>query len=735
MTSTKLSNNRFKEHLKWNFINQKIMWVFAAVPFLLYAVIMLTQTVSYYTHVDVMPPDMIEFQPLNISSLFAMASVVSTLLSIVLSFILVAMFNDYLFSKRKLDLLHAVPITRRAMLMSNYVSIVISALIPQALSLIFIPIMKSVAKDGKNLFSFNGLLAAQTILICALVVVTCISIFIFSAVSAGTTPMFVMFSVGIIGLFFTGLEMLINYVPSVIAGMPYSNAVYYISPVNVMNSVLNTFSTIESSSVAVSAAALLVMIAVFLILAVKVYDKRNSEDSEVTNSSSIPVILTMFGIDSIIIYMSRFSKKAFIIPVIILVMLAASILCQLILTKSKNIKPALIQFGVMGMVFVAIYTIGATGAFGYENKVPQISEIQSVKFQLKDNAVHDSTVAVKYAIGSFIYGYNNNDDNPIVPELTEKETIEKVIDFEKKAVELFNDKSYNNSTKRMYTIEYKLKNGKVIEKEFPVGFYYNGKGQNFNQIADQANAIFCSGEYIAKSKFQYNSDDVIKVVYNHGEYTFDIDLLENLIQAIKKDWTENEFAKSSFGTHTAINVANIDIIVLRDGCSLTDYEKKVLEKGEEYLYDSNRMYTDQILINSNMINTIKLLENAGYLYEMYDSQKNVNSFDKGYVVPAELKDGKNYPYIININGVKFDGYIFWNFSYTDKFDMQKSYGFEEITDKAVIEKIAFVIDNSKSYAEQLLEKEKGYFVYFIDQENDRKSTIYFVSEEDMISCK
>lgn len=252
--------------------------------------------------------------------------------------------------------------------------------------------------------------------------------------------------------------------------------------------------------------------------------------------------------------------------------------CEMILKKTfavwKSYK-GLICYGGVFCVILCVFAF--TSFFGFETRVPEVEDIESV-------SVHH-----------YYYGRQK-------PHVNEADIIEYAVKIHKDIIDEYKSGSieredemsyayaygsigrhYNNSTR--IHIEYKLKNGKELLREYIISEKYK------NEIMDY---MYKSDRYVMSNEEFFIAEDVIGIRFPDREtYISDIKQISELMDCIKKDILILDYTDMHIESQHHSYVLELDLPKNAD--------------DEEYVINQT-----SVRINSNYSNTIEWLKQNGY---------------------------------------------------------------------------------------------------------------------------
>ena len=341
---------------------------------------------------------------------------------------------------------------------------------------------------------------------------------------------------------------------------------------------------------------------VVYILAFVLYKNRKIEScSEVAAFEIFKPILkySISTASAIVTFAITYSLSLSLVPSIIVIAVITAIFyfaLEMLFNKSFKIfnryKGFVILSGVLALVTIFC---AYTSLFGYETYIPKKEDIEGASIitgYMRDAFVEDGAL-----INDVISAHN-----ALISDIR------------------ITNKDYREGERQVF-INYKLKNGKTVKRKYPVS------EECSNNLMGK---MYEYDEYKFKL-FRFDNINIENVVYTNatlrrGNYGHSERLYEDastLMKAVKKDVSELSYEEIELSSYNAY----IDIEFSHN---VIDNEKSKVFKSIEY--DQNDQYANpehiteyfQININSNYKNTMKFLEEKGYLKKMTEPlQKNL----------------------------------------------------------------------------------------------------------------
>ncbi len=377
----------------------------------------------------------------------------------------------YIHQKRSVDLFHALPVRRSAMLTGRILAGLTALFVPLLLNTgvaAVIALCFDIQDKGTQIADlFVKILGLLLVLTAAFLFCTLM------AVCTGTTldmvlsvigvniayPILVYSSFYLISCLLPGFSMSVDVNVTLIAALSPFTA-FFLAP------------EIIRSPDAASFFVWWAIFSVFLaVLCVYLYRRRKSESAENTFAFQIPKGLIRFLITAVggfalgfILFWYYSSTVNFLIGML-LGSLAAHIVVEAIYSRGfSRMLRSFAGYAVFLGAFIVFYGVVCTGAFGYVDRMPQLDEIESVSFE-------NYTYYQEFGSDSFvIQGERYENLATLSPTIRQPEELKKVLSFHRAVIDFQREAGYPYRMSRSgnvhYNITYNLKNGSVFHREY-----------------------------------------------------------------------------------------------------------------------------------------------------------------------------------------------------------------------------------------------------------------------------
>lgn len=548
-----------------------------------------------------------------------------TIIILVVPVVLSLVLNNYMHSKKAADVFHALPVKREKLLGVNTAVAMTIITIPVLASNLLIILFQTIKFGfqpflvGQILIDMAGWLVSAffiyllTTAVCTLVG-TVFDAFIFSGILMASTPIILGIYTALAGEFLFGFEPSQLFVETLFDLCPLSLMPTRLSFSHfVTQSGFNALDAEESALLLNSNIA----IVVFLLLAVALlfaamwlYRRRNSERAETTTSKGpLQVIIKFIGtliggiIIGLIFYEVNGGDSVSADMMFVMWSLIGGILIYTIIEVILNRGfKSLIKSIPMGVVMVAIMSASTLvvlmGGFGYENRVPDVENIESLEisymgrfddFHIFDATPIENSSDWKYKTVRSV-------------KLTDPEMIAAVVNYHQEVVDVKYQRDYSHfdEDQTVYantSIKYLLKNGKTMQRNYGVVkvetlMKLAALETNAEFLAQTHPAFFIEPKLITKwmitDAFGANK---VEQIYSEQESVA-------LLEAIKADLLDQTSEELLYPTDHILAVVMFDVERPKDG--------GIRSADNGYFYvTSEKQRTWQILNEKGLIEQLK----------------------------------------------------------------------------------------------------------------------------------
>ena len=494
---------------------------------------------------------------------------------------------SYLHQKRSVDLFHALPVGRVAMLLGRYCA---------ALTTLFVPILLNFTVTSMVGFSYG--IAAQysftavavQMLWMMLMGTAALTFSVFMAICTGTTFDMVISILGINVAYPLLVFASSTFASQLLPGLkielsPQSTVLTALSPfAAAFLPLINTSENTGSGRFNTSGGFLAwwILFTVFLLAgSILLYWKRKSECAESSFAFPLPKIIIRFIITAVtgigfglVLQTTTSTPSSFFIGVIS-GSLAAHIVVEAVYSRGfQQMKQSFGYYGIFAVTFLVFYGVLATGFFGYDTRLPSADQVESVSVSAPG----------EYTKGDTIYDSESHQFIArISPILKDKININKVIELQRNLNTILRNTSYpysvNNDEYARFTLTYHLKNGRTMKRSYP---YYGSGNKDDNEfrasLRDTLDHVAQMEEFRkTNSILFYLEPQYIKSIsidiYSGKVQTKDLPVVpdtnakEELLEALKQDYLSGKIdnPNSREDVSLGISIDFEDPITLKDG--------------------------------------------------------------------------------------------------------------------------------------------------------------------------
>lgn len=477
-------------------------------------------------------------------------------LSLIFGIILAAILYRYLHQKRSTDLFHSLPIRRIPLLLAHYSSGITILCIPVLFAMLTSKLMQMVYG-----FSYvEGIVPMEyPFLWIVFMTIVAFTFTTFMAICSGTTFDTIISCFVICGssciLILCGNEVISHILPGYRSTYGLSSLIITAFSPYAAAYVPLFFSYQEPSYSLEFFLWWIFVLIVLFVFSLALYYRRKSECAENNFAFPIPKILIRFFatfssalLGGLILTYLNSNWFNFFLGAL-LASLCAHFIAEAVYSRGfKRVKQNLRYYGVFVVAFLASYSIVATGAFGYDSRIPNPTDIESVAVNAES---YDPIFSYTWNDEFFVYDEKSSKLlGSIGTELKELETIEKVTQWHRECIEacrlLGYPYSYSHFEGSNISITYHLKNGDIMSR------YYSYSQLLSSSFSNQVYSGFCDlfnqAEYReTRVPIRYLEPNAIQSVelcqdspqgWNSQTIELTAEKKEELIQAIRTDISE-----------------------------------------------------------------------------------------------------------------------------------------------------------------------------------------------------
>lgn len=388
-------------------------------------------------------------------------------MAIVLLFCAILCVNlfGYLQKKRSVDLFHSLPVGRETLLLGRWFAGITVLFVPVVLD--FLSLWAIGAAYGVSVA--EGFMTPLVVMLWVLLMGAAAFTFcLFMMVCAGTTLDAVLSALGV-NAGYPLLIMCVYYIAGLLLPGFYGDAFQHLG-------ILTLFAPFAAAFVAVMRTESvwflvwwIVLTALLLAGSVLLYRRRRSEAAEDNFAFPLPKIIVRFLVTAVsglgfgLFLSGTENANANFFIGVFFGSLAAHVIVEAVYSRGfQRMKKSFAWYGVFAVAFVAFYGVLCTGLFGYDTRIPDASQVESI-----------SVNADSYWTGSgsqLVYGDNfRNRLLTLSPTIHEKENIKTVVGIQQDLIRQYRSQFPFRLKKHMgdgLTFSYHMKNGSVFTRTY-----------------------------------------------------------------------------------------------------------------------------------------------------------------------------------------------------------------------------------------------------------------------------
>ncbi|MCI1965696.1 MAG: hypothetical protein LKJ17_06150 [Oscillospiraceae bacterium] len=479
---------------------------------------------------------------------------------------------SYLQNKRSVDLLHALPVRRESMLLGRWFAGITVLFVPVLLDCLSMWIISAA-------YGIPAAASMQTLFLQMLWVLlmgaAAFTFCVFMMLCTGTTLDAVLSALGING----GYPLLIICVYTV-AGLllPGFNGEDVFQHLGILTAfapfAAGIFATIDGQSVWLA----LWWLAVTLLLlagSILLYRRRRSETAEDNFAIPLPKIavrflLTAAGGLGFGLILNTSSMSGFFFGVLF-GSFATHVVVEAVYSRGfRYMKKSMMWYGIFVVMFIACYGVLCTGLFGYDTRVPNASEVESVSVIPYYSGDHSTQIVDDHW----------NQIAELTPTIRDSENIKTVVNLQQNIIQKYRSRYPYRLKNHMgggLTFSYKLKNGKVMTRvyqsysddmdlnEMVQPFYKELSGMR--EYVETSDLIF----YVQPDSME--SIDVYTAQAQGKTHVLDAEKAQQLQEAVKQDLYDKEVNGNDLSDQKAATDRYLSISV--------DYRENFVPEGEK----------------------------------------------------------------------------------------------------------------------------------------------------------
>ena len=523
-------------------------------------------------------------------------------MALLFALVLCVRLFGYLQNRRSVDLYHALPVGRVPMLLGRWCAGLAALLIPQAVGF---GVLALVACAFGIPASGSGSLSAGTGLLWLLLVTAAAFTFsVFMEVCSGSTMDAVLSVLGVNAgypaLLLCALYLAQRVLPGLGDDILNPTVLTLFAPFAA--AFLPFFSGLGLTIGAGFTAWWLCFTAALLAAACRLYRRRGSEAAEDHFAFPIPKGVIRFlltgaaGLGLGLILKREGSLTGFLVGVLI-GSLAAHVVVEAVYSRGfRGMKKSLPWYGVFLVSFAVFYGVLATGCFGYDTRVPEASEVESVAVQPSGS---------RNSLSIYADSSSRQTIAAIRPALSEPESVRAAVETQRSIIEFYRSEGRFYLPRTLggspVRFDYKLKNGKHLKRTYQYYTQDQTKNDAYQQTAERLAEL---PEFIQSSDpvFYLEPEDLknIEIYFPDANkdsgskvVVLDSSAGSQLFAALRQDLLDrkvNDFDRG--GERIALSL----IVVFKDGITpQSDALKKALGgyRGTIWMQNGNYTFFDE----------------------------------------------------------------------------------------------------------------------------------------------
>ena len=547
-------------------------------------------------------------------------------------------FFSYLNSKKAVDVYHALPIKKSDLLLTQRISSLLLILIPFTLNYFLgFALNKSFGLSIPNIelaYYFFYVIAISAVHETMLIIL----------MNTGTTSDNMLYAAIIFILPFIAYFAMNTFIYSYISTLSSidNDILAYVSPLYALY--LPHYNTYNQFIFNVASYWVLMLALVYLLLN-KIYEARKSENSgePFANERFYPFIMTLFTPILFLLFNGSFSSwenrglsaffkmEAFLLPVI-LTFVIYSLLGFVRYRSTRFFIKSTARFILIILVttILSVLTI-KTHVFGFALRLPSVNEVQSVELNM-----------TQLSYSHPLFALNNNYSERLV-SITQKEAISSILETHHHVNDLLKDNDFDYeklvfgssmgevlfdvedwNELHLMSLQYTLKNGKVINREFQI----------------PVELIFDFAHIIQTHEFQKGTQPILNEIQNIA----DVYLYNDVQSEVLRIDNTKEFKENLTNAYLKdLDNMSLDNYLYQtsDLKYMVKYNFDTLEEFASDRYEPYKnTWTYYLLVDSRFVHTLRYLEQF------------------------ELKENQNQPYSTIIEYAGSNTVYFYGSAYT-----------------------------------------------------------------------
>ncbi|WP_186580537.1 DUF6449 domain-containing protein [Aquibacillus kalidii] len=508
----------------------------------------------------------------------------------------------YLQVKTASDFIHSLPIKRTKLLNHHIINGIILLLLPVLLTAICLAIMDGIV-DLSNYFNYIdlGYWLGVTIIVTILMFITTIFVGVITGISVVQgvlTYIIILFPAGFIFLSYFNLDFLL---------IGFAEGYYWTFQVSEFSPITDFVQYYEFHFSLLKAVIYIGITVVLYLLSVQFYKRRKLEAA--SQALVYPQLRPIFkyGVTFCTTMLGGFyygetqNHDYWVLIGYLIGSLVGYLLAEMLLQKTWRIYRSWKGYLYYTIGITCIFLIISFDLTGYENRIPEINEIEQVY------------------VGEYPYQYVENTDHEVTGEnfLDTEVSINAARALHRQLIDMTGRNHFNETYYRQMYIAYQLKNGKKVVREYPIIMEeklnpYIEPVYESKQYKDYTNPVL-GVEPNRVSKITFSADPVgnkkVAIVKPN-----EIEEVLNQIEQDIYDKTADEV------TNPRVRLTSIEILMDDNDTFLIEYETS-FENMDNWL-QQNGYYNDAFLVSDEVsrIGIVDANDENGYDQLLHESE-------------------------------------------------------------------------------------------------------------------
>lgn len=542
------------------------------------------------------------------------APIASTILVLIFAPVLCVMQFGYMHKKRSVDFFHALPVGRAPMLLGRWCAGIAVLFVPLMLNFL---IVSMVSGSYGIAVTVSSALPWKQMLWIMLLGTAAFTSCVFFAVCSGT-----MFDTAISVIGVNAGYPLLLFCSFTVANMILPGLDFGLSSSIGILTAFAPFAAAFSPFIGAERSAgfltwWLVLTAAMLAGAVWLYGRRKSETAEDNFAFQLPKIVIRFLVTGMAgigfgLILSSTGRNAFLIGVVAGSVIAHVIIQAIYARGFKKMAKSFLWYAVFAVCFAVFYGVLATGMFGYDTRIPDISQVESVS--VETNIFTENRGSLPGSSAYYAPAGPDEVRHELAPLLTQKDNILAVMEAQKSIVALYRSESFpyrlRDSRSDNFTLTYHLKNGGTMTRSYG---YYDRNSNFLDSYHTICGKVTSLREYLESSDmiFYLEPEDIESVrIHSDGRdengkaVVPDETQKRGLMDALRQDYVDGQVNAGNGQSNNSIELDFMDNITPK-----TEKLKKLVGSDQEKI---NMKMSGYYTFYRSDAQTLQLLKQFGW---------------------------------------------------------------------------------------------------------------------------